>query len=449
MLQPTWLYRCGSSASSALKVNKMGCPMFERKAVIQRPVEYPFEELYRPWSWALSSISNLIIFALLILLCYALIKRYFNNKKEIGKLSYRRVINENVSDVTESKVRVLVTGGCGSLGKRLVQNLIKDGGYDIHSLDLFIPDEEDRISGISSYISANITNPEDVLLALRQTKVEAVFHVAGLISKVGTKDSDLYHVNQTGTEIIVNVCKEVGVARLIYTSTCDVLMSGDRNEILDNIDEMYPLPKESLNAYCGSKKGGEKIVLKANSDGFNTCSLRCSIIGSPSSVMFEALLHNRGAYVGDGTNKLSFVDVDMCAQAHIQAEKKLRDGMTSIAAGQVYHIAGDSCTIKDIMSYTLNGSIDTIWGFPPPFSISRWIATFIAVLNVMCYQVAGYAPFHSGLDLSAVDFATRSYSFNADKAHRELDWPTQPTWQDIVQKIVREYHEQVEAKKTK
>ena len=43
-------------------INIMGCPMFERKEETQRPLEYPFESLYRPWSWVLSIFNNVAIF---------------------------------------------------------------------------------------------------------------------------------------------------------------------------------------------------------------------------------------------------------------------------------------------------------------------------------------------------------------------------------------------------
>ena len=427
----------------------MGCPMFEKKVQIQRPTEYPFEELYRPWSWILSSFTNIIIFACLVLLCYALYRRSRSERKTLGKTFFRQVKAEAAIE-GGSRVKVLVTGGCGNFGQCLIENLVKDGGYEIHSLDLYIPDEDSRLPGVSSFISADVTDPEAIRLALKETGAEAVFHVAGLIPRVGIKDSTFYHVNKTGTQNLIDACKKLGVARFVFTSTCDVLMSKEKNEILNNVDETWPIPKHSLNAYCGSKKEAEEIVIRANGyEGLVTCSLRCAVVAHYNSLMFHAMLQSRGAYINNGTNKLSLVDADLCSQAHILAEKKLREGKSSVAAGQAYNLAGDSYTTKEIMEYSPDGSDITIWGHPQPISIPKWLISILAIINMFVYFVSGYAPFNAGLDLNAVEFLSHSYTFNSSKAKRELGWGQHPSWQEVVEKIVEEFEEEQETKKKK
>ncbi len=53
---------------------------------------------------------------------------------------------------SEGKIKAVVTGGSGSLGKQIVRCLIEDGNYLIYSLDLFIPAEKDRNDDVYSYI---------------------------------------------------------------------------------------------------------------------------------------------------------------------------------------------------------------------------------------------------------------------------------------------------------
>ncbi len=113
--------------------------------------EYPFEPLYRPWSWALSSFSNILLFAVLFAVIYIM----YRQRKTKGKreVSYRTVESKQAEAMkSEGKIKAVVTGGSGSLGKQIVRCLIEDGNYLIYSLDLFIPAEKDRNDDVYSYI---------------------------------------------------------------------------------------------------------------------------------------------------------------------------------------------------------------------------------------------------------------------------------------------------------
>ena len=424
--------------------------MFEKKAQIVRPKQYPFEDLYRPWSWLLSSFGNIFILLFLLILCYALFRRSRSKRRTIGKTPYRSVKGRSNETTGVDKVKVLVTGGGGSFGQRLIENLVEDGGYEVHCLDLFIPDEDLRSPGVTSFISVDLTDQQALEIALKEIEVTAVFHVAALIPKVGVQDSDLYRVNKNGTQSLLDICKKLNVRRFIYTSTCDVLMSKDNNEVLNDVDETWPPPRKSLNAYCGSKKEAEEMVIKSNGEkGMVTCSLRCAILGHSKSQMFREMLLNRGAYISSGSNKLSLVDSDLCSKAHILAEKKLREGLESTVAGEVYHLAGDSYTVKEIMEYSPDGSDITVWGHPQPISIPKWLINLLALVNMTAYYISGYTPFSAGLDLNAVEFLSHSYTFNSSKAKRDLGWGEHPSWKEVVAKIVDEYEEELETKKNK
>lgn len=421
--------------------------MFEKKVQIEPPKTYPFEQLYRPWSWALSSFANVSLLLFLLLLCYAVFRRSNSARRKIGKVSYRRVIIPLEGKSNAGKVKVLVTGGCGCLGRRLITTLVEDGGYEVHSLDLFIPVEEDRSRGVASFISVDVADQQALEIALNQVNFEAVFHCAGLLPKVGVKTADFYHVNTTGTQILLEICSNRSISRFVYTSSCDVLLSSKKQEVLNNVDETWPVPETSLNAYCGSKKEAEELVLKKNGhNGMVTCSLRCAIIADSKSLMFRELLLNRGAFIGKGMNMHSLVDVDICARAHILAEKKLRDGIESSVAGQVYHLAGDSYSVREMMEYSPDSSDITIWGHPTPISIPKWLSIILAIFNMSSYSVTGYTPF-SSLDLNAVEFLSHSYTFNSNKAKQQLGVEFHLSWKEVVQKIVDEYEEEIEAKK--
>ena len=411
--------------------------MFERKQETQRPLEYPFESLYRPWSWVLSCFNNIAIFAVLFLLVYALFRRARSRGKR--KTMYRKVVVKQEEEGS-GKVRALVTGGSGCLGGELVRCLIQDGGYTVYSMDLTIPDESKRHPAVTAYLQLNILDTEELEIALRDIAPEVVFHVAGLIPKLGIKDSALYAVNETGTVNIINACKLVEVKRLLYTSTTDVVMSRDPGQVLDYADETTPYPSVPLDAYTGSKMNAEKAVVKANNESLLTCCLRPSPVAAVDAVMCHPLLTEEAGYIDDGTNEMTIVPIGACARGHILAEKKLRKGVSSIAAGRVYNLCGDDVfKTRDFMSYSLEKDSDkTIWGHPKPRSYPKWLITVAAAVNQSLYYLTGLS-FSPYLTLANIGFITRSYTFSNSRAHKELGWETLPGWKKIVEDLVQEH----------
>ena len=424
----------------------MGCPMFERRFALKRPSEYPFQSLYRPWSWLLSSFNNVALLAFLFIIAIALYKRY-RKRRGSEKFTYRKVVtNKEVNENKESMISVLVIGGSGNLGRYLTEQLVDDGDYIVHSLDLFIPSEGKMVPGVSSYIRANICSPDELSVAFKETPVDVVFHTAGLIPTIKTRDSELFRVNRDGTRNVVNACKEAGVKRLIYTSTCDVVLSSDKDQVIKMADETYPYPKDPLNAYAASKAEGERIVLDANSIAIATCVIRPSIIASPYSGLCHGLLMSRGGYIGDGTSQQSLVEADACANGHILAEKRLRESREEIG-GQVFQLGGVSYEWRELANYGLDDSGYTAWGHPKRSSYPKWLVKVAAFFNVLMYSLTGYCLINQFLDVASVEFITRSYTFSSDKAERMLGWPQHPPLDDVLVGIIDEY--EANSKKSK
>ena len=429
----------------------MDCPVLEKhNVVLKSPKEYPFESLYRPWSRALSTTTYVALTAILFLVICCVIRRMRKrrNKNVADSFTYRRM-KVRESDHDNSKISVLVTGSNGSLGRKMVDVLIQDGGYEVHCLDLFIPEEASRNPEVYSYVAADVMNTEYLTIAIKETKPKVIFHVAGLIPRAGLKPSNYYRINEQGTKNVVDCCQRCGVERLIYTSTCTVLMSSDKNQVLNLADETAPLPTQPLNAYTGSKLCGEKAVLEANSANLQTCVLRCSTIAMPDSSLCHAYLTIWPVYLGNGKNKMMFVSSKDCCRAHILAEKKLRDGSSSVAAGQVYHICGDDCfEVLEVMSYKVNATDNlTVWGYRSARSIPKWLFTFVGWFNHWMCVLTGYTPFSPQLENQTVEFYNRSYTFSNAKAQQDLGWEKLPTWKETVQEVVKEYRLKQERKK--
>ena len=401
----------------------MGCPMMDKKKAVETVTEYPYEALYRPWSWILSSFSNLIIFAVLVGFAYFYYKTQKRRKRP--SVTYRTIQMREAAP-EENKITALVTGGNGLLGREIVKSLIADGGYLIYSLDLLLPTEEERNGGVYTYIQADITNIDDLIIAFKG--VDTVFHCAGITpNSIRHSSKDFYQVNVSGTENVIKACTECQVKRLVYTSSASVTLSKDPKTVSVDCDESYPLPSDPLNPYIGSKGSAEKLVRAANGkEGLLTCVLRPN--GFIESI-FAGIEKN--LYNFDGADfEFSLVSVHSAAEAHVLAEKKLvQDGGESVVAGKAYNINDQKTSLKEIADFV--ASEKSISPMYLPFSIIR----FLAKVNETVYWLTGFVAISESLTTMNTDLKTHTYT--CDLARQELGWGLSPPWKEVVKNLLK------------
>ena len=341
------------------------------------------------------------------------------------------------------KVTVVVTGANGTLGRRLTASLLEDGGYNVHCLDLWIPDEDKRLCGVCSYIQTDVCSEEDLVLALQG--VDAVFHTAGLIPMVTFSDADYYRVNTDGTANVLAACRESGVKRLVHTSSASIVLSSDPAQVLKYVSEAdYAIPDKPFDAYSGSKGAAEKLVLSANNkDGLVTCALRLGgLYDAGSPFIIDFVQSTRMFVIGDGKYLVAISFADSAAEAHILAEKKLRD-RDSIAAGKAYYInTSETVTHYDI--YTM-----PIMQAPPPLSLRSWQVYLLAHFNKLVYQLTGIAPIRSYFAPIHVPYMKKHFSVSPALAKRELGWEDSRPFLEKLGEIVTKLRVKMEEKKTK
>jgi dTDP-4-dehydrorhamnose reductase len=134
-------------------------------------------------------------------------------------------------------MRILITGGLGQLGLALQEML------DEHELTIVDLPETD------------ITNREEIDLAIRRSQAELVIHCAAYTNVDDcARNPDLaYRVNAVGTLNVAQTCRQVG-AELVHISTNEVF-SGTRVE-----GYVEWMPVDPINAYGRSKAVAESFV---------------------------------------------------------------------------------------------------------------------------------------------------------------------------------------------
>lgn len=165
-------------------------------------------------------------------------------------------------------MRIVITGGCGFLGRRVAMRLLEEGSAlgAVDELVLFdnappaLPLPQDkRIRLVTGDIAHHATVGQ-----LIGPGTDAVFHLAAIVSGQAEADTDLgYRVNLEGTRAVLDACRALGsVPRLVFASSLAVYGGALPPEVGENT----ALTPQS--SYGTQKAIGELLVNDYSRKGF-------------------------------------------------------------------------------------------------------------------------------------------------------------------------------------
>ena len=328
----------------------------------------------------------------------------------------------------------VVIGGSGYLGKRLVRQLVEDGNYKVHSLDLSIPPPSRRNPDVSSYIQTDITNREDMIKALRG--MDVVFHTASIIPlTIDVTDKDMYRVNISGAQNVIEACKLNDVQRLVYTSSSSVVLSKNRNKVSENVEESQSLPDDPLNMYVKTKGMAETMVTSTNGiGGLQTCVLRLAgLIGGADNRLMQNLMSACVVQFGSGRSRISWIGVESAANAHIVADKRLRKSPSEVA-GRVYNISlADKFNVAELFQSFAeeNGR--------PLVALPMWVVKVLVNINMYVYNKTSIILIDAYFTPAGLEFLQRHFTVSTERAQKELGWAESRPWREVVKELIKEY----------
>lgn len=273
---------------------------------------------------------------------------------------------------------VLVTGGSGFLGRAIVKQLLEK---DLKVKILCRKSYPDLVKAGCKIVQGEISDKKLVNQAVKDCEI--VFHTA---AKAGIEEprSEYVRINVTGTENIINACKENRVKRLVYTSSPSVVFSEGG---IEGADESLPYPADHKAYYPETKALAEKLVLKAASEELCTVSLRPHLIWGPGDNHLAPRLISKAKagklkLIGDGSNLVDTVYIDNAADAHILAAERLYPG--SDICGKAYFITNDDPRpIKEI----INSMIGADGVEPVNKTIPLWLASAVGFVCERIWKI--------------------------------------------------------------
>ena len=206
----------------------------------------------------------------------------------------------------------LVTGGNGYFGRLLVDRLV-GRGEAVRVLDI---DVEGAGGHGVDVVEGDIRDAARVREAV--DGVDVVYHNVAQVPLA--RDPHLLRsVNVDGTTVLLDACRDAGVAKVVHTSSSAVFGIPETNPVLPTT---VPKPQE---AYGQAKLAAEWACLRAAADGLDVSIVRPrTILGHGRlgifGILFDWIADGADPVVlGDGTNRYQFVHADDLADVCVLA----------------------------------------------------------------------------------------------------------------------------------
>jgi len=311
------------------------------------------------------------------------------------------------------KKTILVTGGTGFIGSRLVHRLASDAdeirvlvrkSSDLTSLEGVL----DRIT----LVYGDVTNRQSLDSAM--AGIDQVYHSAGLTYMGDKRNPLLQAINVEGTKNILDASLKAGVSRVVHVSSITAVGICDGKKPLDETSA-WNFDRISLE-YARTKHQAELAVAEAIAKGLDCVIVNPAYVFGAGDINFNA-----GRLIKDVYNrKIPFyplggvcvIDVEIVAETIIAAMEKGR-------RGERYIIGGDNVSFKQLAD-----TICDISGAPKIFlPLPFWMARILKSLLDMNKRRNNISKL---FNLTMFRVASENLYYDSSKAIRELGMRQEP-----------------------
>lgn len=233
--------------------------------------------------------------------------------------------------------RYFVTGATGFVGAEVAKQL-RTRGHQVVAL-VRSRDKASLLAKLGCGLHVgDVTSPDTLRAGMRG--VDGVFHLAAWY-KVGAPQerARAAAVNVDGTRHVLEVMRELGIPRGVYTSSLAVF--SDTHGAL--VDESYRYDGPHLSVYDATKwRAHYEVALPAIADGLPLVIVQPGVVYGPGDTsairrLFVNHLRRRLPFVPAGT-AYCWGHVDDTAHAHIEAMERGRPGESYIIAGPAHSL---------------------------------------------------------------------------------------------------------------
>lgn len=247
-------------------------------------------------------------------------------------------------------MKTIVTGGAGFIGSHLVDRLISDG-HQVTVIDNLSNGRLQNLehlkgNGALQFIKADINNRASIRDYFKG--VDWVFHMAALADIVPSiqEPEKYYRSNVDGTFAVLELAREAGIKRFIYTASSSCY----------GIPDKYPTPEDAeirpQYPYALTKNLGEQLVMHwGQVYGLPVISLRLFNVYGPRArtsgtygavlgvFLAQKLAGKPFTVVGDGNQTRDFTYVTDVADAFVKAaSSNVTNNIFNVGSGGTYSV---------------------------------------------------------------------------------------------------------------
>lgn len=219
-------------------------------------------------------------------------------------------------------MKILVIGSTGFIGQFLVKKLVEKK-HEVIGLDINPGPEE--LSKLCTCLVGNMLSPEDILKAAQD--VDLIITLAAKHHDFGVTREEFFHVNETGTQILLDCAAKLQIKKLIFYSSVAVYGTSDE----PSTENTIPQPD---NDYGESKLAAEKVIQKWVDDDISRSIviIRPSVIFGANNFanvynLIDKIYKKKFIFVGKGENIKSVAYVENLVDANIFLIDKLKPGI--------------------------------------------------------------------------------------------------------------------------
>ena len=182
--------------------------------------------------------------------------------------------------------KILITGGAGFIGS-VISSYLLDNEYEVVVIDNLSTGNKGALDERSTFFQGSILDKSFLTTAL--TGVDTVIHCAAKsIVEESVQKPELYEqVNHQGTKVLLDVMSQVGINKIIFSSTAAVYGEA----------KTQPIPESAalsaLNPYGESKIKCEEEIGKKVTDGLAAITFRYfNVAGSYKNNLGKVFFEN-------------------------------------------------------------------------------------------------------------------------------------------------------------
>ncbi|MFN0187081.1 MAG: NAD-dependent epimerase/dehydratase family protein [Bacteroidia bacterium] len=304
---------------------------------------------------------------------------------------------------------ILVTGGTGMIGSRLLYDLAKAGhqvralkreNSSIHLFEIYTKEEVELRESVT-WVDGNLLEIDSLISIC--DNVDTVFHAAAMISFIPAEAARMEKINIEGTANLVNICTQLPNFKFFgHVSSVATLgrISGDQK-----IDEnTHWDPNSHPSNYAISKYGAEREVWRGIAEGLPAVIVNPSIVLGPgdftkgSAALFGKIKRGFPFYT-EGVS--GFVDVRDVSDALLFLWKKE-------ITGERFILSAEDLSFKNLfdkMALAMKVKKPTI-------KIHSWMASLAWPIVYVVTKLTGKAPF---ITRETAKSARSKYYYSSEK----------------------------------